>query len=171
MDINENSLFPKINLISLTGENGITILKKIVETKLGWLFRQNHQENDFGIDGYIDVVTEVGQITGKSIAFQLKSGKSYFYNQNEIGFVFSGNKKHLNYYLNLEIPIIIIILDVEFEKGYWEVFDAKKTDKSGGNWKMTIPKKNEFNETAKQKLLQYVSLCCPQKMIQKFRFV
>lgn len=157
MDINENSPFPKINSSSLTGEIGTTILKKLVETKLGWLYRQNHQENDFGIDGYIDVITEIGQITGKSIAFQLKSGKSYFSVQNEIGFVFSGNKKHLNYYLNLEIPIIIIILDIETEKAYWEVFDATKTDKSGENWKMTIPKMNEFSGLSKQKLLQYVS--------------
>jgi hypothetical protein len=51
MDINENSPFPKINSSSLTGEIGTTILKKLVETKLGWLYRQNHQENDFGIDG------------------------------------------------------------------------------------------------------------------------
>jgi hypothetical protein len=157
MNINENSKFPKININKLTGEIGTTILKKLVETELGWLYRYNHQENDFGIDGYIDIITDVGQITGKSIAFQLKSGKSYFNDQNEIGIVFNGDKKHLNYYLNIDIPIIIILLETETEEVYWEVFDAKKTEKSGENWKMTIPKTNKLNKSSKQQLLQYVS--------------
>lgn len=157
MDISENTQFPRINLNKLTGEKGTTVLKKIVETELGWLYRQNHQENDFGIDGYIDIITEVGQITGKSIAFQLKSGESYFKLQNEIGIVFNGDKKHLNYYLNLDIPLIIILLDIENEKAYWQVFDATKTEKSGDNWKMTIPKVNELTQSSKLKLLKYVS--------------
>lgn len=157
MDINQQSSFPKINLNTLTGEKGTTILKKIIETELGWLYRQNHQENDFGIDGYIDIITEVGQITGKSIAIQLKSGNSYFKEQNEIGIIFKGNKKHLNYYLNLDIPIIIILLDIENQKAFWQVFDATKTEKSGANWKMTIPKANLLTQTSKQRLLKYVS--------------
>ena len=146
MDINQNSPFPKINLSTLTGEKGATALKKIVECELGWLYRQNHQENDFGIDGYIDIITESGQITGKSIAFQLKSGSSYLKEQNEIGIVFNGDKKHLNYYLNLDIPIIIIVLDIENAKAFWQVFDPTKTEKSGDNWKMTIPRSNQLQK-------------------------
>jgi len=157
MNMNQKSSFPKINLNTLTGEKGATILKNIVENHLGWLYRQNHQENDFGIDGYIDIITEVGQITGKSIAFQLKSGTSYFKEQNEIGIVFRGDKKHLNYYLNLDIPIIIILLEIENEQAFWQVFDATKTEKSGDNWKMTIPKTNKLNKSSKQNLLKYVS--------------
>ncbi len=156
MELNQNSSFPKINLNTLTGEKGTTVLKKIVETELGWLYRQNHQESDFGIDGYIDIITEIGQITGKSIAFQLKSGISYFKEENEIGIIFNGNRKHLNYYLNLDIPIIIILLDIENERAFWQVFDATKTEKSGDNWKMTIPKSNVLSKSSKEKLLKYV---------------
>ncbi|RTZ03604.1 DUF4365 and DUF1817 domain-containing protein [Flavobacterium bomense] len=156
MEINENTEFPKITINTQTGEKGITILKKIVENDFGWLFRPNHQEADFGIDGYLDIITESGQVTGKSIAFQLKSGKSYFTEENEIGIVFKGNIKHLNYYLNNETPIIIIVLDVENELAYWEAFDKTKTEKSGNNWKMTIPKNNLLNVKSKNKLLEYV---------------
>lgn len=156
-DINDNSQFPKINLNRQTGEKGTTILKYIVENQLNWLYRQNHLENDFGIDGYIDIITDSGQITGKSIAFQLKSGQSYFTDHNEIGFVYNGDKKHLNYYLNLDIPIVIIILDIDKQCAFWQVFDATKTEKSGENWKMTIPKANQLNESSKAKLLKYVS--------------
>ena len=68
-------------------------------------------EHDFGIDGYMDVISEKGQVTGKSIAFQLKTGTSFFNEENEIGYVFRGEIKHLNYYLNLDTPIVIVILN------------------------------------------------------------
>jgi hypothetical protein len=69
---------PKYSQSSKTGEDGITIVKNIVENELKWVFRKNHQENDFGIDAYFDVISEIGQVTGKSIAVQIKTGKSYF---------------------------------------------------------------------------------------------
>ena len=156
MKINENTPFPKITLNTKTGEKGITILKKIVENDFGWLFRPNHQETDFGIDGYFDIITENGQVTGKSIAFQLKSGNSYLNEQNEIGIIFKGEIKHLNYYLNNDTPVIIIVLDIENENAYWEVFDKNKTEKSGKNWKMTIPRSNLLNSKSKSKLFEYV---------------
>src|SRR5688572_20014221 len=106
MDINENSSFPKMSRNRQTGEKGVTVLKEIIEATLGWIYRPNHLENDFGIDGYMDIITDTGQITGKSIAFQLKSGDSYFEEQNEIGYIYYGERKHLNYYLNLEIPML-----------------------------------------------------------------
>lgn len=156
MTIDDNSDFPRINRSTQKGEQGITILKEIIENDFGWFFRQNHLEHDFGIDGYMDIITESGQITGKSIAFQLKSGKSYFTDQNEIGIIFKGERKHLNYYLNLDIPILIIILDIDTKIANWEVFDGTKTEQSGGNWKMTIPRKNQLKNDSKNELLKFV---------------
>ena len=154
--MNTDSSFPKVNPGKLTGEKGVTILKKIVEFELGWLYRENHLETDFGIDGYIDIITDSGQVTGKSIAFQLKSGESYFNDQNEIGIIFHGDKKHLNYYQNTDIPVVIIVLDINEEKAYWQVFDITKTERSGENWKMTIPRKNTLSTDSKEKLLKFI---------------
>ncbi len=156
MTIDDNSYFPRINRSTVTGEKGITILKEIIENNLGWFFRENHLEQDFGIDGYMDIITESGQITGKSIAFQLKSGSSYFTEQNEIGFIFRGERKHLNYYLNLDIPILIILIDLDNKNAFWEVFDGAKTEQAGKNWKMTIPRRNQLNNHSEKKLLKFV---------------
>jgi hypothetical protein len=156
MTIDDNSSFPKINRSTQKGEQGMTILKEIIENDLGWFFRPNHLEHDFGIDGYMDIITDSGQITGKSIAFQLKSGSSYFTDQNEIGIIFKGERKHLNYYLNLEIPILIIILDINSRIAFWEVFDGAKTEQSGDNWKMTIPRMHQLNVNSKKELLKFV---------------
>ncbi len=57
---------PQYDNSSKKGEDGATIVKAIVESELKWIFRKNHQETDFGIDAYIDLITEKGQVTGKS---------------------------------------------------------------------------------------------------------
>lgn len=154
--MNEDSKFPKIQKSTIKGENGITIVKGIIEDNLNWLFRENHLEDDFGIDAYIDVITESGQVTGKSIAIQVKTGKSFFEETNEIGYVFRGEIKHLNYYMNLQNPILIVIVNNENKTAFWEVFSASKVSKAGDNWKITIPKKNTFSAELKSKLIEYV---------------
>ena len=154
--MNEDSKFPIIQKSTITGENGITTVKNIVENNLNWLFRQNHLEHDFGIDAYIDVITDSGQVTGKSIAIQVKTGKSFFKETNEIGFIFRGEIKHLNYYMNLQAPILIVIVDDIKKIAYWEVFTLSKITQAGENWKLTIPKKNILSSELKSKLIEFV---------------
>lgn len=113
-------------------------------------------ENDFGIDAYIDIITETGQVTEKSIAIQVKTGSSFFEEVNEIGFVFRGDVKHLNYYMNLQIPILIVIVDEVDKTAYWEVFKSEKVIQAGGSWKMTIPLKNTISIEQKETLKNYV---------------
>jgi hypothetical protein len=148
---------PKYDKSSKTGEVGLTIVKEIVENKLNWIFRKNHQETDFGIDAYFDIIAEKNSITGKSIAVQIKSGDSYFKEPNELGWTFRGEMKHLNYYLNHEIPVIIIIVDIENKSCYWNLCDPYKTVKAGDNWKMTIPSNQKLDTKSKQSLLKFVS--------------
>lgn len=148
---------PKYKQSSRTGENGITILKGIVETQLEWIFRPNHQEHDFGIDAYIDIVSDAGEVTGKTIAIQVKTGQSYFNERSKFGWIYRGRREHLNLYLNQDIPVVIILVDDSKQKVYWCYCDANKTTNAGDNWKITIPYNQELNKESKDRLLQYVS--------------
>ena len=152
----EDANFPKINSARITARKGITILKETVENELKWLFRETHLEDDFGIDGHLDIISKEGKITGKSIAFQLKTGESFFKEQNDVGYVFRGENKHINYYLNYSLPILIILINPINKTIIWELFDAIKTDKSSNSWKMTIPKNKIFNSKSKVELMKYV---------------
>ena len=51
-----------------------------------WLFKRTHQEHDYGIDGYIDIVTEDGHVTGQMFASQIKCGKSFFQEKTKDGY-------------------------------------------------------------------------------------
>lgn len=142
---------------SKKGEDGITILKRIVENELKWVFRVNHKEHDFGIDAYFDIISETNQITGKTIAVQVKTGLSYFKEKNEYGWIYRGSISHLNYYLNHQIPVIIIIVDEIKSKAFWCLCDASKTESAGKNWKIIIPFTKEMNAESKSELLEHIS--------------
>lgn len=148
---------PKYNAALKKGEDGITILKKLIERKLNWIFRSNHKEHDFGIDGYIDIITDLNQVTGKTIALQVKTGPSYFKETNDLGWVYRGEISHLNYYLNNALPVLIILVDEIKEKAFWCHCDASKTERTGNSWKITIPFKQELTLNSKKELLKYVS--------------
>jgi len=148
---------PKYRNSSKIGEDGITILKQIVESELNWIFRINHKEHDFGIDAYLDIITEMGQITGKSIAIQVKTGDSYFKEPNEKGWVFRGQMSHLNYYMNHDIPVVIVLVDEKNQKAYWCHCDLNATQKAGDNWKITVPRRQKINSESKKELEKFVS--------------
>lgn len=152
----EDANFPKINSAGQTGRKGIAILKDKVENELNWLFRETHLEDDFGIDGHLDIISDDGKVTGKSIAFQLKTGESFFQEKNDIGYIFRGNNKHLNYYINYSLPILIILVNPNTRKIIWELFDATKTDKAKNSWKMTIPENKNLDIKSKKLLLEHV---------------
>lgn len=148
---------PKSNKSNKIGRKGVTILTSIVEDQLDWLLRINHQEDDYGIDAYVDVITKEGHLTGKSIAVQIKSGQSYFKQKTDYGWIYSGELKHLNYYLNHEIPVILVIVDIDSQKAYWEICDAEQTDRSGKRWSIVIPFHQELNQNSKDELSKHIS--------------
>ena len=89
--------FPLYNKQHFTGEIGVNEVSKIVNEQFGWIFRRNPAEYDFGIDGYVDVVSVEGAVTGQCFAIQIKSGQSYFKTKTLNGYTFYGEEKHLNY--------------------------------------------------------------------------
>lgn len=148
---------PKYSDNAKIGEAGITILRKIVEKEFGWLLRPNHKENDFGIDVYLDIITDKGGVTGKTIAAQVKTGASYFTEESEYGWVYRDVVSHLNYYLNHDIPVVVILVDETKEKAFWCHCNPLETERAGNSWKIIVPKNNELNSASKNMLLGFIS--------------
>lgn len=147
---------PKYNKSNKTGREGLNLLATIVESELGWMVRPTHQEDDFGIDAYIDVIID-GYVTGKSIAIQVKAGKSYLKEITPDLWSFVGERKHLNYYLNQDISVLIIIVDLNNKVAYWEACEIGNILLNGESWSMPVPKKQQINSFQKDKLLKYTS--------------
>lgn len=135
-------------------ERGVGIVSRIVNDRLKWIFRRTHNEQDFGIDGYIDIVDDQGNVTGKSLAVQIKCGESFFKNKYEDGYAYFGETKHLNYLLNHPVKVLIIICNPTTETCLWKALDPLETQPTSNGWKIQIPQDQEFQEGSKSTLVK-----------------
>ena len=103
-----------------TGDIGVYKVADIITSQLEWIFRPQPFA-DVGIDAIIEEVVN-GEPTGKLIALQIKSGKSFFNNQDVDNFYFRIEDKHYNYWTEFCLPVILIFYNPETELTYWSHF-------------------------------------------------
>lgn len=120
----------------LLGEVGVKAVGLKVLSELGWLFREQ-PTLDTGIDAIIEVVEDTP--TGQLIAAQIKTGASYFKERNSEGYVFRGKSKHLNYWLEHSLPVIVILFDAASDTAYWEHVSEESITPTQAGWKMIVP--------------------------------
>lgn len=132
-------VFPKRLKTDKTAEIGVNVVSTIFNDDFGWVFRRTHQEHDFGVDAYIDFVTDDGRITGQSIAAQIKTGETYLSRTGAMHW-YKDTKEHLNYFLNLPTPILLIICDPIARVCFWARLEKGKVDFRGESWAHPISK-------------------------------
>jgi len=129
--------FPRITKAKQKGLSGQSYFQNMVINEWGWLYRKNEQDNDFGIDAYIEIVND-GNVTGKMIGVQIKYGDSYFSKKKNNRIIFNGEQKHLNYYQNSDVPIIIVLINNNFTEIYWRKFDINSILPTNKGWSIEI---------------------------------
>lgn len=106
----------------------------------GWIFREQ-AIGDFGIDAQIESKTGK-KGTGRLIALQVKSGESYFREETEGGFIYRGEAKHSEYWLNHSLPVLLLLVDIETRNIFWTQVTGTKMESTGIGWKIEVPKSN-----------------------------
>lgn len=98
-----------------TGRLGVSQLQVIFE-KEGWIFRRQAGDDDFGIDGEIEIV-ERNKVTGRIAKCQVKSSKMITFKDGES----SVSVKTSTYNLWKATPTITILFHVDTSSGtaYW----------------------------------------------------
>jgi len=139
---------------SNTERLGVIKTDEIVTKNLGWIFREQ-TTSDVGIDAIIEQVDN-GYPTGKLIAVQIKSGKGNFHLSGKKITHYISNI-HYNYWLSLNIPIILIAYFPESDEIYWDEISESTLKRTKKKWKIEIPKTKRFNENSEKKLIQLLS--------------
>src|SRR5690606_25874090 len=91
------------------------------------------------------------------IALQIKSGPSYFKEEKDDHYVYRGEKKHLDYWLDHSLPVLIILYNPQNGICYWEYVKSEKVKDTGEGWSIKIPKTNNLNQSKDQILSHYVN--------------
>lgn len=150
----QENLYPKQSKSQEIGKKGQAYFHYFM-AQWGWSYRPTPQESDFGVDGYIDIVVDENVI-GKSVAVQVKCGDTYMSKRTEGGIRYEGKNKHINYYLNLQIPIFLVVLNESTTQGFWVLFDIERTSPRSTGWWIEVPKTNELNLNFKDFVLNLI---------------
>jgi hypothetical protein len=136
-----------------TGREGVLAVEQKVHKDLGWICRV--QQEDFGIDAQIEVVANE-KATGKIIAAQIKSGLSYFAHEDQTGIIYRGSLEDLDYWLNHDLPVIVILFDPDSQIAYWQHVTKAHVTRLSDGWKMSIPR-TQMLEPSKAHALQDIA--------------
>ena len=96
--------------------------------------------SDFGIDAHMEIKDSSGDPTGRLIAFQIKTGKSYLTTKTDTGFVFYGEDRHLNYWRGHSLPVFLILCDPCSKAAHWQLIDNDtNVENTKSGWKVEVP--------------------------------
>ena len=142
----------KANSKSHTGRVGVAGTQLLFK-RLGWIFREQPIE-DYGIDAHVEVV-ENNTATGKLIALQIKSGESWFRQKTSDGFVFRGDREHLEYWQQHSLPVMIILYQDDEQIAYWQAVNSSNVQKTGIGWKLIIPFAQKIDALSLERIQEF----------------
>lgn len=130
----------------------------------GWLFREQTTQ-DYGIDAHVEIVSDE-RPTGKLIALQIKSGRSFFAEENADSYIFRTDDKHIAYWIGHSMPVVLVLYNPETKNAFWQLVSKESVETTGKAWKVTVPKVSML-EDAKRTLNALASLTQPEPYIRR----
>jgi hypothetical protein len=115
----------------------------------------NEYTRETGIDAILEIREANYTGSGKFIAVQLKSGESFFRNENTDEYAIYMDNDHIDYWLKCYLPVIFVIFSPVQNKAYWVKVDKKLLIKTGTQFKIIVPKTNDISLVAKETLYQF----------------
>lgn len=137
----------------LTDRKGVSIVQLKITDELEWIFREQPIWDD-GIDAFIEPMDENEIGTGKLFALQIKSGKSWFQEEQDEKIVFRVDLKHYKRWTEYSEPVLIVLCDIESKECYYEWFCSENVILTGKGCKLLINRENCLNHNAKSDLLK-----------------
>lgn len=131
---------------SCTERIGVNAVERII-LSFGWIFREQ-LVSDIGVDAQVEVCDK-GHPSGRLLALQIKSGKSWFKKQSPEGWVYRGTLKHLDYWTAHSLPVIIILHNPESCKTWWTLVHDQTVKRTRLGWNILVPFSQELDASAK----------------------
>ena len=140
---------------------GLALLKQRVvaptsDGGLDFIFREL-PAMDFGIDAQIEVVagTMSNKVaTGKFLSVQVKTGKSYFENDDGITWSVYIAKSTVNYWRAHSVPVILALVDLETKNIYWTRGDSVSHEETQNNYRIRVSKLSRLDSSARNELAE-----------------
>ncbi|WP_084599798.1 DUF4365 domain-containing protein [Actinoplanes subtropicus] len=116
---------------------GVAFTELAITADFGWLFR-DQLESDLGVDAHVECVID-GLGTGRLLGLQIKTGPSYLTEKSDDGFVYRPDHKHVDYWLTHSLPILVVLVDLNERRAWWQTVNRETLISTGKHWKMIVP--------------------------------
>jgi len=151
------SNFPKVDPLFSTERLGVNAVAQFAAAR-GLIWRENSVK-DIGIDGQLEYVSGSGFATGRIVALQIKSGPSFFAQDDSESWQFYPEEKHRLYWERFPVPVILVLHKPDSEETFW--VDVRQLYRSGVQDEQVgvlVPKAQEFKVTSRSKLFDNAGL-------------
>jgi hypothetical protein len=135
---------------ALTERRGVEAVRGVLVGEFGW-YPHEPVQPDFGIDAYVECPEE-GVPNGRMLALQIKAGTSYFREENDEGFVYRGELRHLAYWSAHSLPVVLVLYHPEEECAYWAAVTEDVVQQTKKGWRITVPRNQKLAEEAAEQL-------------------
>ena len=108
---------PKAGTTYVQERRGIASVQSYAAAK-GLIWRETGT-GDVGIDGQLEFVNSDGFATGRTIALQVKAGRSFFEHPTERGWKFYPKEMHRNYWEQFPLPVLLALHNTDNGETYW----------------------------------------------------
>jgi hypothetical protein len=135
--------------LDATDRIAVNAVEQIILREFGWIFREQ-AVSDYGIDAHVEIAD--AQPTGRLIALQIKGGKSFFAEKNDESIVFRGEARHLDYWQNHSLPVVLVLYEPDEDAAYWQVISSDTIERTGKGWKVNVPLSQKLDASAKDTL-------------------
>jgi hypothetical protein len=138
--------FPKVDFEFSQERLGVNAVAAFAAAN-NLIWRENNIK-DVGIDGQLEFVNAAGMATGRMIALQIKSGPSFFGNDEGESWRFYPEEKHRIYWERFPIPVILVLHQPETGERFW--IDIRHTYRRGAQDEkvgISIPKAQTLSAT------------------------
>lgn len=131
---------------------GVASTERAFARELRWTFR-DQSVVDYGIDAHVEPKRD-GVSVGKLIALQIKAGESYFRSKAPGGWYYTGNDRHLRYWLSFVLPVVVILYDPETGTCYWQHVAQEHITYTESGWKLLVPASQTLSADAVEPLMR-----------------
>lgn len=108
----------KVTQQSIIGQQGVNHIEQIVQ-KMGYIWRPT-PIFDVGIDGEIEIRDPItGEMTNTIIKVQAKATTQQFQVETNNSFEYRCEQKDLKYWLQGNVPIILVVCRPDTDEAYW----------------------------------------------------
>lgn len=131
----------------MTEDAGVLAVRKAAQEAN--VISREQPTHDFGVDIHFEFTDARGEATGRLLAIQVKSGKSYFEHPTHDGWWFYIDERHLNYWLGHSLPVVLALHDERNGYTYWTRVAAEKIERTAKDgWKILVPSSQLLDKSA-----------------------